>query len=266
MQDVTSNTFLGLQIERNRMEKTMIIHQEPYIKKVLKDLGIDDCKPVPTPMIGDPPAYYHGDVNLKFQKRFQQAIGLLMYPSIKTRPDIAQAVSVLARHLHNPSEDLHWPRVQRICRYLQGTMKLGLLFSYPSGTPHLTGYSDSDYAGDSNQGKSTTGFAFTLCGGLVAWKSQLQRTVTLSSTEAEYAAFVEAVREALWIKGLLSELAFEAPSFKTVPMFVDNTAAITVAKNHHNHKRTRHVNVKNHWVREQYEQGEISISFIPTNC
>uniref|UniRef100_A0A3Q7GI83 Reverse transcriptase Ty1/copia-type domain-containing protein n=1 Tax=Solanum lycopersicum TaxID=4081 RepID=A0A3Q7GI83_SOLLC len=131
---------------------------------------------------------------------YASAVGSLMYAMVCTRPDSAHAVSVVSRFMGQPGRE-HWQAVKRIFRYLRGTSDVGLI--YGGDTQCLvTGYSDSDYAGDVDTRRSMTGYVFTLGGSVVSWKATLQPTVTLSTTEAEYMALTEAAKEGIWLKGL----------------------------------------------------------------
>jgi hypothetical protein len=126
-------------------------------------------------------------------------------------------------------------------------------------------YSDSDFAGDLTTSKSTTGSLIKLAGAPILWKSQLQKEVTLSSTEAEYVALSETVREVCWLKNLLTELKPSTnKEIGKVKIFVDNQAAISLTEDHTNSRRSRHVSLRNHYCREKYEQGVIGVEYINT--
>ncbi|KAH9750986.1 hypothetical protein KPL71_014098 [Citrus sinensis] len=135
---------------------------------------------------------------------YASVVGSLMYAMVCTRPDISQAMSMASRYMHNPGKN-QWLAVKRILRYLYGTVDVGLLFKKDCGQ-QCVGYCDSDFAGDLGKRRSTTGYVFTLSGGPVSWRSILQWTIALSITEAEYMAANEAVKEAIWLKGLLGDL------------------------------------------------------------
>ena len=135
---------------------------------------------------------------------YASAVGSIMYAMVCTRPDIAQSVSVVSKYMANPGKR-HWEAVKWILRYLKGAPDVGLTFRKSEGISIL-GYVDSDYAGDLDRRRSTTGYIFTLVGSAVSWKSTLQSIVALSTTEAEYMAATEAVK-AIWLKGLVAELS-----------------------------------------------------------
>jgi hypothetical protein len=133
-----------------------------------------------------------------------------MYAMIGTRPDIARIVSQLSQHMSNPSTQ-HWKAVKRVFRYLKATVSKGL--SFRESVVQMVepvGYSDADWAGDLDNRRSTTGYVFMLSGAAVSWSSKWQKTVALSSTEAEYMALAAATQECLWLHELLHELALQS--------------------------------------------------------
>ena len=126
-----------------------------------------------------------------------------------TRPDLAHEVGVINRFMRNQGKG-HWSAVQWVLRYLKGTIAAPFVFEKIDGTsPEVAGFVDSDYAADMDIRRSITGFVFTMCGGAISWKSSLQPIIALSMTEAEYIALTEAVKEAIWLRGLVSELGFK---------------------------------------------------------
>ena len=163
---------------------------------------------------------------------YASAVGSLMYAMVCTRPDISQAVSVVSRFMANPGK-AHWQGVKWILRYLKGTADKGLCFG--GDTCKVSGFVDSDYAGDLDRRRSTTGYVFSIHGAPVSWRSMLQATVALSTTEAEYMAIAEGVKEALWLWGFLCDLGIEQDH---VDLWCDSQSAIHLAKNQVHHART----------------------------
>ncbi|KAH9718140.1 hypothetical protein KPL71_022099 [Citrus sinensis] len=190
---------------------------------------------------------------------YASAVGSLMYAMVCTRPDISQAVSMVSRYMHNPGKN-QWLAVKWILRYLYETVDVGLLFKKDCGQ-QCVGYCDSDFAGDLDKRRSTTGYVFTLGGGPVSWRSILQSTIALSTTEAEYMATTEVVKKAIWLKGLLSDLGVIQ---ENIAVFCDNQSAIFLAKNLTYHARTKHIDVKYHYVREIIESGVVLLRKINT--
>jgi hypothetical protein len=144
-------------------------------------------------------------------------VGSLMYAMVCTRPDISQAVSVVSKYMHDPGKG-HWQAAKWILRYILGTVDVGLKFKrVDNGLDQiLGGYVDSDYTGDLNKRRSTTGYVFTLAGGPVSWRSTLQTTVTLSTTEAEYMTVADAINEAIWLHGLIEDLGILQKNVKVL--------------------------------------------------
>ncbi len=191
---------------------------------------------------------------------YREAVGCLMYIMVLSRPDIAFAVSQVAQHCQNPGP-AHWKGVQRIFSYLHGTSDYGLCFN---GNDHdeLIGYTDADYAGDLDTRKSTSGYAFIYQGGAVSWASRRQRCTSLSTTESEFVAACEAAKEAVWIQRLLSEI--KNCEVKTVQIRCDNQSSISLIRNPEHHQKTKHIEVKYFFVRDQQKAGRIDVTYIGT--
>ncbi|WJZ96998.1 hypothetical protein VitviT2T_015634 [Vitis vinifera] len=135
---------------------------------------------------------------------YASAIGSLMYAMVCTRPDIAHAVGVVSKFMSRPRKQ-QWEAVKWILRYLKGSLDTCLCFT--SASLKLQGYVDTDFAGDIDSKKSTTGFVFTLGGTIISWALNLQKIVTLSTTEVGYVAATEAGKEMIWLYGFLDELS-----------------------------------------------------------
>ncbi|GJV88904.1 hypothetical protein Tco_1532842 [Tanacetum coccineum] len=163
------------------------------------------------------------------------------------------------RFLSNPGKK-HWEAVKWIFRYLRGTSKLGITFG--NGKPMLVGYTDSDLAGNKDNMKSTSGYLMTFAGGAVSWQSRLQKCVALSTTEAEYVAATEACKELLWLKRFLQELGFKQQRYAVL---CDNQSTIHLAKNSMFHKRTKHIDIRYHWIRDAIEDGMFELNKVHTD-
>ena len=147
-------------------------------------------------------------------------------------------------------------------RYIHGTVDVGLKFQRnDKPSQYSVGYVDSDYAGDLDKRRSTTGYVFTMAGGPVSWRSTLQSTVALSTTEAEYMAVTEAFKEAIWLHGLINDLGI---SQEHITVLCDSQSAICLAKNSVHHARTKHIDVRFHFVREILNEGDILLEKIST--
>ena len=173
---------------------------------------MNTCKPVSTPLAGHfklssnecPTSKKDKEEMMKIP--YASAVGSLMYAMVCTRPDIAHAVGVVSRFLSNPGKE-HWNGVKWILRYLRGTSRLCLC--YGNGKLELNGYSDSNYAGDNDSRKSTSGYMMIFAGGAVSWQSRLQKCITLFTTETEYIAITEGGKELLWMQKFLRELGLK---------------------------------------------------------
>lgn len=257
-----TGNFVGMEIEY-KPNGSIFIHSKNYIKSILRRFNFDDASSSCIP--ADPGTILSLESNsLPEGKTFpyREAIGSLMYLSITTRPDIAFAVNVASRFQANPGQ-VHWNAVKRIFRYLKSTAAYGI--EYSSATDclcQLIGYSDADFANDVDSRKSTSGYVFKISNGPVTWCSQKQTAVSTSTTEAEYIAASTAVKEILWLRQLLIDIDESEISAESVPLFMDNQSAIKLIKNPVFHKRTKHIDVRYHFIREKYEDGSISIKYV----
>ena len=251
--------YLGLEVQRDRPNKTIRLSQKTYLRKILVDLNMTNLRGAQTPMDPnltlEPAPKDHLAVDSE-KLRYQSAVGSLMYLMLGTRPDIAFAVSQVSRFLSNPTEK-HWAAVQRIFRYLKTRPNLGLIYR----NEELLGYTDANWARD-NDRKSTGGYLYKLGGAAISWSSKRQNTIALSSCEAEYMAATEAAKEALWIRRLLNEFGYEGP--KQVTIQADNKSAIALAENPMHHGRTKHIEIRHHFIREKVTEGLIKLAFVPT--
>ena len=201
--------------------------------------------------------------------RYQSIVGKLMYAMIATRPDLAFAVSTLGRFNAAPNAT-HLEAAKKTLRYLRKTSNVGLVFS-PTPSIDLIGYCDSDWAGDLDSRRSTTGYAFLLSNGAISWKSRRQQTVALSSTEAEYMAVTDASKEGIWLRRLYNEIKLWNPTLHSQDqvqpqiIMVDNNGAIELAKNPKHHDRTKHIDIRHHFVREAIESKLIELQRVDTS-
>ena len=160
--------------------------------------------------------------------------------------------------MSNPGKE-HWNAVKWILRYLKGTSNMCLRFG--SGKPQLDGFTDSDMSADVDTSRSTSGYVMTYAGRVVSWQSRLQKTVALSTTEAEYMAVVEAGKEVLWMKDFIGELGIRQEEYR---LYCDSQSAIHLAKNAAYHSRTKHIQRRYHWIRERVEEREFVLTKIHT--
>lgn len=197
--------YLCLKVERNREKKTIKLSQPAYIQKVLTKYHLDKANSTNTPMKEAALGPNLLEAPQAEKEKYQGMTGSLMFSMVETRPDIAFSIGVAARFAKNSSH-AHTEAVKTILRYLKGSIDRGITYGGNGENLSIEGYSDSDWAGDKESRRSTSGFIFMLNGGPVSWCSKRQATVALSSTEAEYIALTLAAKEATWLRLLLTEL------------------------------------------------------------
>lgn len=227
------------------------------------------------------------ELNKDRKEKYGSYVGALLYAAVWTRPDIAHAVGELTRFISAPRK-AHWDACMRVLRYLKGVPELGLKFqqlqsihmnnNIQSATHaelnhdhdhghdqaiQLESYADSNWAGCPETRRSTSGVLLKMSGGAVAWSSRRQKSVTLSSSEAEYVALGDAMKEILWIRHMLKELGEEQIGATLVRC--DNATAIRTAYSDSQHSRMKHIDIKHHKIREEVENKSIQIEWIPTS-
>ena len=245
------------------------------------------------------------DTEISNRSEYQSKIGSLMYAMLGSRPDLAYTISTLSKHNDRPTR-LHHTALQRVFRYLQQTQDTRIRYELESGQdgnfPKITGYTDSDWAGDKDDRRSTSGYVFLLGGGAISWKSRKQDVVATSSTEAEYVALTEAAKESVWLRRLLIELESRvirpalpnimndhfyqlnkqwelldtkakfsdqhpaAQTISTAPqiIYADNQGAIKLSESPQFHSRTKNIDIRYHYIRTARERNEVSVIYIPT--
>jgi len=186
-----------------------------------------------------------------------------MYPASATRPDISYAVSKLSRFVSKPGDD-HWRALERIMRYLRGTASYGIHYTgYPK---ILEGYSDANWIFDADGLKATSGYVFTIGGGVVSWKSCKQTIITKSTMEAELTALDTATVEAEWLCELLGDLPVVDKPIPAISMNCDNQTVITkVHSSKDNMKTTRHIKRRLKSVRKLRNSGVIALDYVHTS-
>jgi hypothetical protein len=268
--------FLGVQFERSRATKELWIHQRDYVEALLTDYGLQDCSPVGTPMDRSLPFGDPDDVALSEPypvAEFQGMMGRLLFLCLFSRPDCNYAVNRLTQFNSCP-QVRHSLAAKRILRYLAGTRNLCLQFNNVSGAVAsrsarygsgggltLVGFSDSDWGGETSR-HSTTGYAWFYNNSLIDWCSRKQSTIALSSTEAEYMAIGASLQNGIWLRTCLDES--HIPHSDTTPICVDNQGAISLSNNSVQHSRTKHIDIKYHFIREHTNNNSFSISWIPS--
>jgi hypothetical protein len=251
------NFFLGLQVEQQK--DGFFIHQSKYVQDILKRFGMANTTPMDTPI---PVNHQLGTVQVNDPEvdptLYRAMIGSLMYLTA-SRPDIMFAVCVCARYQSCPKES-HMKAVKRILRYLKGQPVLGLW--YPSGGDFdFLAYTDSDFGGCNYDRKSTTGGCQLLGGRIVSWQCKKQTSVAISTCEAEYMAAGSCCSQVLWIQ---QQLCDYGQNFLSTPIKIDNESTICITKNPVNHSRTKHIDIRFHFIRDCAEKKLIVLEKIPS--
>ena len=251
--------FLGITFEiTNEFIK---MDQSIYVSKMLNRFGLNDAKPVTSPCDPSFVNNIHVDSDLLEDPReYRELVGSLIYLMIATRPDISYVVTKLSQFMAKPNKN-HLSAAKRALRYIKGTSNHGLKFSKVDVPLYLTGFSDSDW-GSSEDCKSISGYCFQLqlCGPLISWKSKKQPVVALSSCEAEYVALTFAIQEAKYLKQLLMDLL----NIENLPIdvMVDNQSSMKLAKNPVYHQRSKHINIKYLFIRDEVVSGNVRLTYV----
>lgn len=250
--------YLGIEVKQGSTGTEL--KQTAYARKLLEKADMAECNPVKYPM--EPKEMLNKDGNGKAvnETKYRSIVGGLRY-LVNTRPDLAYAVGVVSRYMERPTI-MHYNAAKRILRYIKGTLNYGLFYSRGVGNYILSGYSDSNMAGDTDDRKSTGGVAFYLNQNLITWVSQKQRCVALSSCEAEFMAANAAACQGVWLRNLLRQITDigDAP----VVIYIDNKSAIDLTKNPVFHGRSKHIDVRYHFIRDCIERGEVDVKHVCT--
>jgi hypothetical protein len=259
---------LGMRVKRNRKERSLLLDQSLYTKKVLERFNALKAKPELTPssMVKLTKAMSpQSDEERATASKlpYLELVGSLLYAALATRPDITHAVNEVCRFMSAHGQQ-HWNAAKRILRYLTGTAKAELHYKPYNNTEELRveAYSDSDWAGDPDNRKSTTGFVVKLDGCTISWNTKKQSIVSLSSAEAEYIALADTAKEVLWVRNLLSELFSGVPIPCTI--FGDNQASQIMASNPISNERTKHIDTRFHFIRDKVKNKEFNLEWIPS--
>ena len=244
--------FLGIEV----LQKAdgIFITQRKYAQEILEGFNMDKCNSVHNPVV---PSFKltkdEGGVEVD-STVYKQMVGSLMYLTA-TRPDLMFIVNLISRYMERPTES-HLPTAKRALRYIKGTVSLGMFYK-KGGSEELVGYTDSDYAGDQDDRKSTSGYVFLMSSGAISWSSKKQPVVALSTTEAEFIATASSACQVVWLRRILKVLNQEQSSPMVV--FCDNISAIKLSKNLVMHGRSKHIDIRFHFLRDLVRDGILEL-------
>lgn len=250
--------FMGIEIQRDRKHRILTLSQEKYARDILMRFDMIDSKPRAIPIEVNLDLNDENDT-VPTEHPYRELLGSLMYLMLGTRPDIAYALNKMSRY-QDKATDTHWSYLKSILRYVNGTSDYKLIYRDDNDVP-LSGFADSDWANDKGDRKSTTGFLIQVYGNLVVWCSKKQQLVTLSTTEAEYVAACQAVQESIWVEKLLTDLDIEVKY--PIEINEDNFGCVMISKNPET-KRTKHIDVKFHFLRNLVWEGRYVLTQVST--
>ena len=255
--------YLGIDITRDG--KQLHMSQEAYAREVLERFGMQDCNPVATPMeagymITKTECPEHPDEARRL--KYQEITGSLQFLVQWTRPDLAFATNELAKVNSNPAAE-HLAVAMRVLRYLKGTAHLGLTYTRDLDNPNqLIGWADADFAACTDTRRSISAYILMMNGGAVSWKSRQQKSVSTSTSQAEFVSASWAADEILWLRRTLSEL--HAPQAQATPLFEDNRACRMMSENPVHRERSKHIDYRVHALRERVADGVVRLLDCPT--
>lgn len=260
------SSVLGMRVIRDRKARKISIDQKQYIREILIRFGMEDCNGVSNPM--DPNQKLSSSMGPRNDKEkdemkttpYRQLVGSLLFAAQISRPDISYAVNVLSRFNNDPGQP-HWAAAKRVLRYLKATINHRI--TYGGSLRDLQGFCDADWGSDPDDRRSTSGYVFTMQGGAVSWSTRRQPTVALSSTEAEFMSLVSAIQESIWLKKL--ELEIYPSASRGMTIYCDNRGAIQLALNNNYSPRTKHIEIKEKFVREKLLDGSVGIQYLRTD-
>ena len=255
--------FLG--IEFSVSEGFIEMKQKKYIDKILIRFGMMECNPKTVPCdVNITSVDRNTDSNyLDDTRLYREMVGNLLYLMTCTRPDLCFAMTRLSQFLARPRNQ-HLNICKSVLRYLRGTTNLGLTFVKTKSQIKLLCFCDSDWGGSCGDRKSISGYCYRLSdeSSLVSWRSRRQQTVALSTCEAEYMAMSHDIQEGKFIRQLLFDLHGK---MLRIDLFADNQGAINLAKNPVSHKRSKHIDIRYHFIRSEVNDGNVILNYIPSN-
>jgi len=267
IKQVEADHFLAIQVKRDQIQRKISINQISYVEKALEKFSMLGSKPCPTPMTpgvltSEMSPTQQDDIKQMANIPYREAVGTLMYLAVVSRPDIMKAVSTVSRFLNNPGSQ-HWIAVKRIFRYLKGTMHFQLELGGEEGKAlELSVYCDASWADAADQRRSTSGYLIYLGTGCISWKTRVQPTVSLSTTEAEYKSLCEGVCELLYLMPICKELGINCS--QPITLYEDNAGCKAIAENGIKNARSKHIDVKYYFLQEVIASKVCKVVYCPT--
>nr|GEU74773.1 ribonuclease H-like domain, reverse transcriptase, RNA-dependent DNA polymerase [Tanacetum cinerariifolium] len=247
--------YLGIEVTQT--DGDISVKQTAYANKILKEAGMLDCNGTLIPMDPGTRLTKVTEGTMVNSTEYSSLIGCLRY-LLHTRPDLSYYVGLLSRFMQEPREQ-HMKAIRQVLRYIKGTKDYGITYKHNGGNK-IYGFSDSSYEVNTQEGKGTNGIIFYNGESTISWSTQKQATVALSSCESEFIATTAAATQALWLKRLLSKLTHSEEEKVTIK--VDNKSAIALMKNSVFHGRSKHIDMKYHFIRECVEREDIQVEFV----
>jgi hypothetical protein len=252
-------TFLGMEVAQTATQVSVKLSH--YLSEFLADFNMQDCNPVTTPFAAGHDFIPGAPISDADTTRFRSMVGKLLFAANTCRPDLAFAASTLSRYIKDP-RDNHVAAAKHVLRYIKGTLDHGLVYM-KSDVFKIVGFSDSDWAGDKYDRKSITGYVFMLAGAAITWKSKKQPTVALSSTEAEYMALGDTVKELLWLTQLLEQIGLHFPEPSVI--YEDNEGCKLLSSHPVHHQRTKHIDIRHHFIRDHLKNNDFVLASARTD-
>lgn len=246
--------FLGIEVVQS--SRGIFICQRRYACEVLARFGMENSNAVKNPIVPGIKLSKNEEEARVDSTMFKQVVGSLMHLT-STRPDLMYGVSLISRFMSCPTIS-HWLVAKRLLRYLKGTTELDIFYKKGRSTG-LLAYTDSDFAGDLDDRKSTSGFVFLLGSGVVSWSSKKQPVVSLSTIEAKYIAAALCACQCVWLRRVLEKLGFKEE--KSTVIQCDNSSTIQLSKNLVFHRRCKHIDVRFHFLRDLVKDGVVEMNY-----
>jgi hypothetical protein len=250
--------FLGLEVWQQ--DGCFFLGQGKYTVEILRRFTMTDCRPMSTSLVTKWSKIDASDSKIVDPTVYRRLIGSLMY-LVNTRPDISFVVNSLSQFMVDPRR-VHWIAVKHLLSYLRGTMEYRLLYEH-SGGVRLAGFTDAVWDGCAEDRKSTSGCCFNIESCIISWFSTKQRSMSFNSVEAEYMAASLVACEALWLRKLLLGL-FEQ-ELEAIMIDCDNQSCIKLSENLVFHDRSKHIDIRYHFIRDCVQRGAMRLDYIQTD-